>query len=127
MNVAIIRGRWTRDPEITTTANTTIAKGSIAVDRWNSKTKEKSADFISVVAFGKIAEHIEKNYKKGMMAIIRGNIKTGSYEGKNGKVYTTDVIIDEIEFGEPKQGTQEKPDEGFVNVPQDIDDELPFN
>ena len=128
MNVVMLRGRWTKDPEITAkNEGTVIAKGTLAVDRWNSKMQTRSADFISVVAFGKTAEHIQKYYKKGTMAIIRGNIKTGSYDGKNGKVYTTDVIIDEIEFGESKGKSEEKPDQGFVDVPEDIDRELPFN
>jgi single-strand DNA-binding protein len=84
-----------------------------------------------VVAFGKTAEHIEKYYHKGMKTNICGHIQTGSYEGKNGKVYTTDVVIDEIEFGESKgeskdESRPEKPDDGdFMNVPDD--DELPFH
>lgn len=127
MNKAIIVGRWTADPKISSTAGDnplTVAKGSIAVDR---RGKDKGADFINVVAFGKTAEHIEKYYTKGMKAVICGHIVTGSYDHKNGyKVYTTEVCIDEIEFGESK-GTakDENPDEGFMDVPDD--DGLPFN
>lgn len=129
MNRAIITGRWVKDPETRYSQGAepmAIAKGSIAVNR---KGKDKGADFINVVAFGKIAEHIEKYYKKGMKADICGHIQTGSYDGKNGKVYTTEIVIDEIEFGESKGQTTQpetKTDE-FVNVPDDVDDLLPFN
>lgn len=126
MNKVIISGRWTADPKTSSTAGNepmTIAKGSIAVDR---RGKDKGADFINVVAFGKIAEHIGKYYAKGMRTVIAGHIQTGSYTGKDGKkVYTTDVVIDEIEFGESKKA--EKPNlDDFTNVPDD-DDLLPFN
>ena len=126
MNKAIIGGRWTKDPEIKYTSGAeplAIARGTIAVNR---RGKDKEADFISVVAFGKTAEHIQKYYKKGMKTNIAGRIQTGSYEGKNGKVYTTDVVIEEIEFGESKKAA-EQPDEGFVNVPDNVEAELPFN
>ena len=126
MNKVIITGRWTADPKISATSGEnpkTVAKGSIAVDRWG---KDNGADFPSVVAFGKIAEHIEKYYHKGMKANICGHIQTGSYEGKNGKVYTTDIVIDEIEFGESKgEAKPNKPDDEFIDVAED--DELPFN
>lgn len=126
MNKVIISGRWTADPKTSSTAGNepmTIAKGSIAVDR---RGKDKGADFINVVAFGKIADHIGKYYAKGMRTVIAGHIQTGSYTGKDGKkVYTTDVVIDEIEFGESKKA--EKPNlDDFTNVPDD-DDLLPFN
>lgn len=125
MNKAIITGRWTKDPDIKYTSGSeplAIARGTIAVNRRG----KDEADFISVVAFGKTAEHIQKYYKKGMKTNIVGRIQTGSYEGKNGKVYTTDVVIEEIEFGESKKAA-EQPDEGFVNVPDDDLANLPFN
>ena len=125
MNKVIISGRWTADPKTSSTAGNepmTIAKGSIAVDR---RGKDKGADFINVVAFGKIADHIGKYYAKGMRTVIAGHIQTGSYTGKDGKkVYTTDVVIDEIEFGESKKAEKPNLDE-FTDVPDD--DELPFN
>lgn len=135
MNKSIITGRWTADPKISSTAGDnpmTIAKGTIAVDR---RGKDKGADFISVVAFGKTAEHIEKYYTKGMKANICGHIQTGKYEDKDGKtVYTTDVVVEEIEFGESKGETKTEPkaepkkeDEGFMNVPDDDMEGLPFN
>ena len=126
MNRIFISGRWTADPKTSSTAGSepmTIAKGSIAVDR---RGKDKGADFINVVAFGKIADHIGKYYTKGMRTVITGHIQTGSYTGKDGKkVYTTDVVIDEIEFGESKKAEKPNLDE-FTNVPDD-DDQLPFN
>lgn len=120
MNRVTISGRWVKDPEVRYTQDqNAIAKGTIAVNR---KGKDKGADFISVVAFGKTAEFIQKYFTKGMKADIGGHIQTGSYDGKNGKVYTTEVVIDEIEFGESK--AKEEPKEEFENV---SDDELPFN
>ena len=130
MNKAIITGRWTKNPDIRFSQGAepmAIAKGSIAVNR---KGKDKGADFINVVAFGKTAEHIEKYYKKGMKADICGHIQTGSYDHKDGyKVYTTEIVIDEIEFGESKNAGQatQKLDDDFVNVPDDVADDLPFN
>lgn len=124
MNKTIISGRWTADPKTSSTAGDspmTIAKGSIAVDR---RGKDKGADFINVVAFGKIADHIGKYYTKGMRTVIAGHIQTGNYTGKDGKkVYTTDVVIDEIEFGENKKAEKPNLDE-FTDAP---DDDLPFN
>lgn len=136
MNKSVITGRWVKDPEVRYTQGETpmaIAKGTIAVDR---RGKDKGADFISVVAFGKTAEHIEKYYFKGMKANIAGHIQTGSYDHKDGyKVYTTDVVIDEIEFGEskgasaePKDESKEEPkDEEFMTVSDDDLEGLPFN
>lgn len=124
MNKVIISGRWTADPKTSSTAGSepmTIAKGSIAVDR---RGKDKGADFINVVSFGKIADHIGKYYTKGMRTVIAGHIQTGNYTGKDGKkVYTTDVVIDEIEFGESKKAEKPNLDE-FTDAP---DDDLPFN
>lgn len=125
MNKAIITGRWTKDPDIKYTGESLcIARGTIAVNR---RGKDNGADFISVVAFGKTAEHIQKYYSKGMKANISGRIQTGSYEGKNGKVYTTDVVIDEIEFGESKGEKKDTEPADFVNIPDDELSSLPFN
>lgn len=124
MNKAIITGRWVKDPETRYTQDgKAVAKGTIAVNR-----RGDGADFISVVGFGKTAEFIEKYFKKGMKADICGHIQTGSYENKDGqKVYTTDVVIEEIEFGESKKesNTDSKADEGFIDV-RDTE-QLPFN
>lgn len=140
MNHSIITGRWVRDPEVRYTQGETpmaIAKGTIAVDR---RGKDKGADFISVVAFGKTAEHIEKYYKKGMKANIAGHIHTGSYDHKDGyKVYVTEVSIDEIEFGDTKANNESATSEARAKDQaaekkavdeewMDVDDSmLPFN
>ena len=108
MNKAILSGRWTKDPDIVYTGEgNAIARGTLAVDRkFAKKDADVTADFISVVAFGKTAEFIEKYFRKGMKAVVAGHIQTGSYTNKEGnKVYTTDVIIEEIEFGESKSSS----------------------
>lgn len=127
MNKVILSGRWTKDPEVKYTGEgTAIAKGTLAVDRRVKRDSDVTADFIRVVAFGKIAEVIEKYFFKGMKAVIVGRIQTGSYDDKDGKkVYTTDVIIEEIEFAEvksshtPNETVQEGKidDTGFVEAP----------
>ena len=126
MNKAIISGRWTKDPDIKYTGESLcIARGTIAVNR---RGKDNGADFISVVAFGKTAEHIQKYYSKGMKANIFGRIQTGNYKNKDGQtVYTTDVVIDEIEFGESKGEKKDTEPADFVNIPDEIEKELPFN
>lgn len=135
-NVSLI-GRLSKDIDVrysqNSSNNTAIARTSIAVDRKIKRDGEPTADFINVIAFGKTAEFIEKYFSKGMRIGVRGHIQTGSYTNKDGvKVYTTDVIVDECEFVESKNnqnngaGSQTSAD-GFVNVPDGIDDELPFN
>jgi single-strand DNA-binding protein len=122
MNHCQITGRLTKDPTVNDTATTKVARFTLAVDR---KGKDKGADFISCVAFGKTAEFIEKYFTNGMKANICGHIQTGSYEKDGKKVYTTDVVVEEIEFGESKK--QDKPADDFVDVPDEIENELPFN
>lgn len=126
MNKAIISGRWTKDPDIKYTGESLcIARGTIAVNR---RGKDNGADFISVVAFGKTAEHIQKYYSKGMKANISGRIQTGNFKNKDGQtVYTTDVVIDEIEFGESKGEKKDTEPADFVNIPDDELSSLPFN
>lgn len=124
MNKVIICGRLTKDPDIKYTQDQkAVARFTLAVNR---KGKDKGADFISCVAFGKTGEFVEKYFKKGMKADLSGSIHTGSYEGKNGKVYTTEVWVDDIEFGESK-GSSEKKQEEWTDVPDEDDSELPFN
>lgn len=122
MNKAIIAGRLTKDPIVNQAKDMTVTRLTIAVDR---RGKDKGADFISCVAFGKTAEFIEKYFTKGMKANICGHINTGSYEKDGHKVYTTDVVVEEVEFGESKK--QDKPADDFVDVPDEVDAELPFN
>lgn len=138
MNKVLLIGRFTKDPDIKyTNGGMTVASFTVAVDRKYKKDGGQSADFISCKAFGKTAEFIEKYFFKGMKIGIEGHIQTGSYSKEDGtKVYTTDVICDGVEFVESKSsdggaqnGGQSKADQNndFVNVPDDIDEELPFN
>ena len=160
MNKAMLTGRLTRDPNVRYSQGENqmcIARFTLAVDRRRSRNQDGSgqtADFISCVAFGKQGEFVEKYARKGMKFDVVGRIQTGSYQNKDGQtVYTTDVVIDEIEFGEsknasaaaagsdyyqapPVSGGSSAPsapsapqpaDDGFMNVPDEIDDELPFN
>lgn len=123
MNKTLLTGRFTADPKVTYKGDTTIARGTIAVNR-----RKEGADFISVVAFGKTAEFIEKYFRKGMKADISGRIQTGSYDDKNGKkVYTTDVVIEDIEFGESKKSKAEVNEEPAEFETVTDDESLPFN
>lgn len=107
MNKAILMGRFTGDPEIRHSQNensTCIAKFTLAVDRRYKREGDPTADFIRCVAFGKTAEFAQKYFHKGSKALITGQIQTGSYTNKDGnKVYTTEVMVEEIEFAESKQ------------------------
>ena len=128
MNKAMLTGRIVKDPTIKN-GDTTVARFNLAVNRRFSK-EEQKADFISCVAFGKTAEFCEKYARKGMKFDVVGRIQTGNYKDKDGKtVYTADVVVEEIEFGESKgsEKPKEEKDEGFMNVPEDEDDQLPFN
>ena len=96
-------GRLTKNPEVKTSGETTVAKYSLAIDRKYSKGEEKQTDFISCVCFGKTAEFAEKYLHKGMKIIVVGRIQTGSYTNKEGqKIYTTDIVVEEHEFCESK-------------------------
>lgn len=127
MNKVIIIGRLTKDPEVRDAEKGKVARYTIAVDR---RGKDAGADFIPVVTFMKGAEFAETYLHKGMKIAVTGRIQTGSYTNKDGqKIYTTDIIADEQEFCESKQ--TEKPAEnglpGFMNIPQGMDEELPFS
>ena len=98
MNNVVLIGRLTRDPEVRYTASTqmAVARFSLAVDRAG---RDKGADFINCVAFGKTAELMEKYTAKGLRLAVQGHIQTGSYDKQDGtKVYTTDVVADRVEF-----------------------------
>lgn len=131
MNRVILMGRLTRDPDIMYTQkdNSVIARFTLAVDRRIKAEGQASADFISCVSFGKQAEFCEKYLRQGTKIACEGRLQIGSYTNKEGqKIYTTDVILDGVEFAESKK-SQEKPkseDTGFINIPEGIDDELPF-
>lgn len=130
MNRVMLIGRAVRDPEIRHSQDMTIAKFTIAVDRKVKKDGEQSADFISCTAFGKIAEFAEKYIKKGTKIALEGRWQTSSYTNKEGqKVYTNDCIVEQIEFAESKKSDDQtapaSPD-NFMNLPSDLDDEVPF-
>lgn len=145
MNKVILVGRLTRDPDIKTTANSTMATFSVAVDRRYKQDGQPDADFPRVIAWGKTAEFIEKYFHKGMKIGIEGRIQTGSYTNQSGQtIYTTDVIAEAVEFVESKNAsanggggnasqaapTQTAPqttDEGWMNISEGADEELPFN
>ncbi|MCI5919382.1 MAG: single-stranded DNA-binding protein [Roseburia sp.] len=143
MNKVILMGRLTRDPESRYTQSNgsqesmCIARYTLAVDRRGNRDGQQTADFIGCVAFGRAGELAEKYFKKGMRVAITGRIQTGSYTNRDGqKVYTTDVVIEEQEFAESKgesSGNRQQPQEystggdGFMNIPDGIDEELPFN
>ena len=144
MNKVILMGRLTRDPEIGYSQNgnnTCIARYTLAVDRRFKQEGGQEADFIPCVAFGKSAEFAEKYLHKGTKIAVTGRIETGSYTNKDGvKVYTTTVMIEEQEFAESKGASQNNgggsnqqlasnnstSGDGFMNVPDGIDEELPF-
>lgn len=133
MNKWIGIGRLTKDPDVRVTTGAepmSIARFTLAVDRRFAKDEQK-ADFISCVTFAKKAEFAERYLHKGTKIAVEGRIQTGSYTDKNGnKVYTTDVICEELEFAESKAASSEPaqsaPDDGFIRVPDGIEADLPF-
>ena len=163
MNKVILCGRLTRDPEVRYSQGAepmAIARYTLAVDRRRSRNNdqnEQTADFISIVAFGRNGEFAEKYLKKGTKMLVTGRIQTGSYTNKEGvKVYTTEVVVEEQEFAESKNAAASNGSynggngggftapasnndlpfaepaptaagDGFMNIPDGIDEELPFN
>lgn len=138
MNKVILMGRLTRDPEIRYSQGSNpiaVAKYTLAVDRRFKRDGEPTADFVNCLCFGKSAEFTEKYFQQGMRVTIFGRIQTGSYTNKAGvKVYTTEVVVEEQEFAESKNASrasnnnQAAPDkDGFMDIPDDIGDELPFH
>ncbi|MBQ4417508.1 MAG: single-stranded DNA-binding protein [Lachnospiraceae bacterium] len=151
MNKAILMGRLTRDPDVRYSQGENpmaIARYTLAVDRRFGKRDNpdaQTADFISCVAFGRSGEFAERYLKKGTKICVSGRIQTGSYTNKDGvKVYTTEVVVEDQEFAESKnasasqggdrsydtqasQGEAPVPaDDGFMNIPDSIEEELPF-
>lgn len=147
MNKVILMGRLTRDPEVRYSQGenaTAVARYTLAVDRrFNRNNDEQTADFINCVAFGRSGEFAEKYLHKGTKIAITGRIQTGSYTNKDGvRVYTTDVVVEDQEFAESKNASAanggyapaERNDsapaaagDGFMNIPDGSDEELPFN
>lgn len=132
MNRCIYMGRLTRDPEVRYSQDKkAVARYTVAVDRVKTQNNPNpGANFISCVAFGKSAEFAEKYLKKGMKILVEGHTQTGSYEKDGQKVYTTDCIIEKQEFAEGKRDGESQPAAGsdeFMNIPDGVDEELPFN
>lgn len=155
MNKVILMGRLTRDPEVRYSAgdnSMAIARYTLAVDRrFRRDGSDQSADFIGCVAFGRSAEFAEKYLRQGTKLVVTGRIQTGSYTNRDGqKVYTTDVVVEDQEFAESKAAASENGgysrqpqpmqaapmptpsqasalETGFMNIPDGIDEELPFS
>ena len=150
MNKVILMGRLTRDPEVRYSAGenaSAFARFTLAVDRRFRRDGDSTADFISCVAFGRTAEFAEKYLRQGLKVVLTGRIQTGSYTNRDGqKVYTTDVVAEDLEFAESKAASDNyaasRPQtsapapsmpnpvsasaDGFMNIPDGIDEELPF-
>lgn len=136
MNKVILLGRLVADPEVKRTQGENemaIARYRLACDRRFKREDEPTADFIGCVAFGKNGEFAEKYLRKGIKILVTGRIQTGSYTNKDGqKVYTTDIVVDEHEFCESKSNESSAPhpqdsSDEFMDIPDGIDEELPFN
>ena len=157
MNKVILMGRLSKDPEVRYSQGENamaVARYTLAVDRRFKRDGEATADFINCVAFGKLAENAEKYFHQGLRVCISGHIQTGSYTNREGnKVFTTDVVVEEQEFAQSKSeggttqsaatqnnaasGNRPSPQrqtapqssmgDGFMNIPDGLDAELPFN
>lgn len=142
MNKVILMGRLTRDPDVRYSQGekaTAIARYTLAVDRRFKQEGQPSADFINCLALGRNGEFAEKYLHKGTKVVVVGSWQTGSYTNKDGnKVYTNDCLIESCEFAESKStagnsnNNAEQPsnfagNDGFMNIPDGIDEELPFN
>ena len=138
MNKVIVMGRLTKDPDVRYSQGektTAVARYALTVDRKFKRDGEASADFINCIAFGKNGEFAEKYLRRGTKIVVVGRIQTGSYTNKDGqKVYTTDVVVEEHEFAESKKSegeslppaTSHTDKDGFMNIPDGIGEELPF-
>lgn len=137
MNKCIMCGRLAKDPEVRYTQSRkgeqmAVARFTIAVDRRFAKEGETSADFFTCTAFGKLGEFAEKYLKKGTKILLTGRIQNDNYTNKNGeKVYTTQIMVDEMEFAESKktERQEEQPkqkEDEFLAIPEGIENDLPF-
>lgn len=148
MNKVILMGNLTRDPEIRYSQGekpVAIVRFSVAVNRRFSKDGETETDFFNCTAFGKQAEFVEKYFKKGSRMLLIGRVQNDNYTNNNGeKVYSVQIIAEEIEFAERKStadanavqsgnfgGGSPQPNaaanDDFMNIPDGIEDGLPFN
>ena len=144
MNKVILLGNLTRDPEIRYSQGEkqiAVARFSLAVNRRFAKDGETNVDFLNCTAFGKTAEFIEKYFRQGSRMSLVGRIENNNYTNKNGeKVYSVQIMVEEVEFAERKSAqsnnqtqNQNQPaqtnggDDDFMNIPDGIEDGLPFN
>ena len=149
MNKVILMGRLTRDPEVrvsTGERQTNIGRFSIAVDRRFKREGQPDADFFNCTCFGKQAEFVEKYLHKGTKVVVVGSVQNDNYTKQDGsQVYSVQIMVDEIEFAESKNAAaagegsgqgyvqtpppsqNEAPDDGFMNMPEEMDESLPFN
>jgi len=150
MNKVILMGRLTRDPEVRYSQGAqsmAVARYTLAVDRRFKRDGEQTADFIQCVAFGKSGEFAERYFHKGTKIVVEGRIQTGSYEKDGQRVYTTDIVVEQQEFAESKASSDNNAGtgnfqqaapaanpapssavgDGFMNIPDGLDEELPFN
>ena len=147
MNKVILMGRLTRDPEVRYSAGENalaIARYTLAVDRRFHREGEATADFINCVTFGRAAEFTEKYLRQGTKITVSGRIQTGRYTNRDGhKVYTTEIVVEEQEFAESKAAAAQNSNmgvpqpsapqpsaaasDGFMNIPDGLEEELPFS
>ena len=148
MNKVILMGRLTRDPEVRYSQGerpVAVARYTLAVNRTFKRAGEPDADFINCVTFGRSAEFAERYFRQGIRIVVSGRIQTGSYTNRDGvKVYTTDVIVEDQEFAESKAASEQSAasygartdsapapstpiGDGFMNIPDGLDEELPFS
>ncbi len=147
MNKVILMGRLTREPEVRYSqgaSQTAVARFTLAVDRRFKREGESTADFFDCTAFGRQAEFIERYLHKGVRVVVCGSIQNNNYTNRDGQtVYSVRIVVDEVEFAESKSasGTGEggytapapartpntSVNDGFMNIPDGIDEELPFN
>lgn len=142
MNKVMFMGRLTNDPEVRYSQGekaTAVARFSLAVDRKYKREGEASADFFNFTAFGKQAEFVEKFLKKGTKIMVVGHLMNNNYEKDGQKIHRDVIITEEIEFAESKKQdtqsqTQEQPaqqptplQDGFMNIPTGLEEELPFS
>lgn len=137
LNQVVLMGRLTREPEtkFIQSSNSSVTRFTIAVERdYKAANEERKADFISCTAWNKTGEFISSYFKKGNMIAIVGTLETGSYTNNDGnKVYTTEVRVNKASFTGERTGQQsvDQPapvsSDGFMNIPDGIDEDLPFN
>lgn len=141
MNKVILIGRLTRDVELgycTNDSNTAFARYTLAIDRPHKRDGQQETDFIRCLMFGRTAELADRYLAKGMKVAVEGRIQTGSYTNREGQmVYTTDVLVERQEFLQRKKSSNSQPDpgsdaaensgDGFMDIPDGIEEELPFN